>query len=140
MHRLSAIELRDKFVGGELSAAAIVEHFLARIERLDPQVGAFLNVLKDRARAKARELDAKRTSGAKLGKLAAIPVALKDNIHIHGEISTCASKFLTNYRAPFDATVTKLLEAEDAIIIGKTNLDEFAMGSSTENSGLQSDA
>ncbi len=137
MHQLSAIELRDKFARGAVSAVAIVEHFLARIERLDPQIGAFLLVLKERARAKAKELDAKKAAGEKLGKLAGVPVALKDNMHIHGEISTCASKFLTNYRAPFDATVTKLLEAEDAIIIGKTNLDEFAMGSSTENSALQ---
>lgn len=137
MHELSAIELRDRFIRGETTATAIVEHFLTRIERIDPLVGAFLTVLKDRARAKAKELDAKKASGAKLGKLAGVPVALKDNMHIHGEISTCASKFLTNYRAPFDATVTKLLEAEDAILIGKTNLDEFAMGSSTENSALQ---
>jgi len=140
MHTLSAIEIRDKFLKGELSAIQIVEAFLDRIEKYDGQIGAFLCVLRERAFAKAKALDEKRSSGAKLGKLAAIPIAIKDNIHVQGEISTCASKFLTNYRAPFNATVTRLIEEEDAIIIGKTNMDEFAMGSSTENSGLQKTA
>lgn len=137
MHRLSAIQLRDKFLNGEVTAEAIVQAFLDRIEKHDGKVGAFLAVFNEQALEKARALDAKRAAGEPLGKLAAIPMALKDNIHIKGQLSTCASKFLTNYRAPFDATVTRLLEAEDAIIIGKTNLDEFAMGSSMENSALQ---
>ncbi|MES2274154.1 MAG: Asp-tRNA(Asn)/Glu-tRNA(Gln) amidotransferase subunit GatA, partial [Chlamydiota bacterium] len=72
--------------------------------------------------------------GKPLGRLAAIPIGIKDNMHIKGEITTCGSKFLSNYKAPFDATATHLLEEEDAILIGKTNLDEFAMGSSTGNS------
>lgn len=137
MHALSAIALRDKFIRGETSAVAIVETFLKRIHQYDPQIGAFLSVFDERALAKAKAIDEKKRSGKTLGKLAGVPVAIKDNIHVKGEITTCASKFLTNYRAPFDATVTRLLEEEDAIIIGKTNLDEFAMGSSTENSALQ---
>ncbi len=137
MHTLSAIQLRDKFVKGELTASEITDYFLKRIDKLNPDVGAFLTVFHERARQKAKELDEKKKRGEKLGKLAGVPLALKDNIHVKGEVSTCASKFLTNYRAPFDSTVAKLLEAEDAIIIGKTNLDEFAMGSSTENSALQ---
>ncbi|MCB1111842.1 MAG: Asp-tRNA(Asn)/Glu-tRNA(Gln) amidotransferase subunit GatA [Chlamydiia bacterium] len=136
MHNLSAREIRDLFVKGEKSAVEITEYFLKRIDTYNPQVGAFLVVLRDRALAQAKRLDEKRAAGKPLGKLAAVPVAIKDNIHIKGEISTCASKFLTNYRAPFAATVVTLLEDEDAILIGKTNLDEFAMGSSTENSAM----
>ncbi len=138
MHTLSAIQIRDKFLNGEVSAVEVTNHFLDRIERFDKKVGAFLSVFNEKALARAAELDRKLSAGEKLGKLAGVPIAIKDNIHIKGELTTCASKFLTNYRAPFDATVTRLLEAEDAIIIGKTNMDEFAMGSSTENSALNS--
>jgi len=134
MYRLSAQALHDLFCRGESSAEAIAQNTLKRIAHFDPQVGAFLSVLSDRVLEKARELDKKRKAGKPLGKLAGVPVAIKDNIHIQGEITTCASKFLENYRALFDATVIKALEEEDALLIGKTNLDEFAMGSSTENS------
>jgi aspartyl-tRNA(Asn)/glutamyl-tRNA(Gln) amidotransferase subunit A len=137
MHNLTAIEIRDKFLNGEISAVAITEHFLNRISQHDKEIGAFLAVYNERALKKAKELDNKLKNGENLGKLAAIPIAIKDNIHVKGEITTCASKFLTNYKAPFASTAVELLEDEDAIIIGKTNLDEFAMGSSTENSALQ---
>lgn len=137
MYKLSATHLRSRFVEGKVKATQIVEYFLARIEKYDGDVGAFLKVYRERALEKAKILDQKKANGGRLGKLAAIPIALKDNIHVDGEITTCGSKFLENYRAVFNATVTELLEAEDAIIIGKTNLDEFAMGSSTENSALQ---
>ncbi len=134
MYRLSAHALRDLFCKGELSARNIVEMTLKRIGRHDPKIGAFLSVLSERAMAQAERLDLKRKAGRPLGKLAGVPIALKDNIHIKGELTTCASRFLKNYRAVFDATVSRLLEEEDALLIGKTNLDEFAMGSSTENS------
>ncbi len=137
MHRLSAIQLRDKFLNGELSAVEITKHFLDRIDRLDGKIGAFLSVLHDRALEKAKALDEKRARGEKLGKLAAIPIGVKDNIHVEGVTSTCGSKFLSNYNAPFSATAVSLLEKEDAIIIGKMNMDEFGMGSSTENSAYK---
>lgn len=134
MYHLSGHALRELFCKGEVSAAAIAEATLKRIAHHDGKVGAFLSLLSERMIDKAKQLDAKRKSGRPLGKLAGVPVAIKDNIHIKGEISTCASRFLQNYRAVFDATVVKLLEEQDALLIGKTNLDEFAMGSSTENS------
>jgi aspartyl-tRNA(Asn)/glutamyl-tRNA(Gln) amidotransferase subunit A len=137
MHHLSAIELREKFVKGELTAVAITSHFLNRIEQYDPQIKAFLAVFKESALKQAQELDARKAKGEPLGKLAGIPIAIKDNMHVFGEISTCGSKFLTNYKAPFESTVVRLLKEAGAVIIGKTNMDEFAMGSSTENSALQ---
>lgn len=134
MHRFSAHALRDLFCKEEVSAETIAQSTLKRIAHYDPQVGAFLSVMSERVMEKAVKLDQKRKEGKPLGKLAGVPIAIKDNMNIDGELTTCASKFLQNYRAVFDATVIKLLEEEDALLIGKTNLDEFAMGSSTENS------
>lgn len=137
MHQQTARELRTRFLKGETSAEDIVKTYLERIDALDGEIGAFLAVFHQSALAKARHLDAKRRAGEPLGKLAAVPIAIKDNIHIQGEITTCGSRFLTNYRAPFNATACRLLDHEDAIFIGKTNCDEFAMGSSTEHSALK---
>lgn len=133
----SAIQLHRKFIEGELSATAAIQATLDRIAKFDGKIGAFLSVQNEKALAKAAALDKKRANGEKLGRLAGVSIAIKDNILVKGELNTCASKFLTNYRAPYNATVIDLLEAEDAILIGKTNMDEFAMGSSTENSALQ---
>jgi aspartyl-tRNA(Asn)/glutamyl-tRNA(Gln) amidotransferase subunit A len=134
MHRFTATQLRDAFLKGEIKAVAIAEHFLKRIEKYNRELGAFLSVLGERMLIKAEQLDRKRAHNQPVGRLAAIPVAIKDNMHIAGETTTCASKFLSNYKAPFDATAVRLLEQEDALLIGKTNLDEFAMGSSNESS------
>ncbi len=133
-HRFSAHKIRELFFKGEISAEKLIETMLKRIDQHEEKVGAFLNLTTKRVKEKARELDKKRQEGKSLGKLAGVPIAIKDNIHIQGEITSCASKFLSNYKAPFSATVVDLLEKEDALLIGKTNLDEFAMGSSTENS------
>jgi len=140
MQELTAAEIRELFVNGEKSAQEITAYFLERIKTHDKKIGAFLSILEERALKKAEELDKKRAAGKPLGKLAAVPVAIKDNMHIEGEITSCASRFLTNYKAPFAATAVARLENEDAILIGKTNLDEFAMGSSTEYSALQKTA
>ncbi len=137
MYQLSAYALHKKFREKEVSAEEITRYFLQRIDTFDPKVGSFLSVFHERALEKARTVDAKLAKGEKVGKLAGVPVGIKDNIHVEGELTTCASKFLTNYRAVFDATTTRLVEEEDGIILGKLNLDEFAMGSSTEHSALQ---
>lgn len=136
MNHRSAIELHDAFLEGKITAVEIVEDHLKRISQSDPKLHAFLAVFGDRALERAKALDEKKNQGKPLGKLAGIPIALKDNIHVKDEFTTCGSKILKNYRAPFDSTVTKLIESEDGIIIGKTNLDEFAMGSSMENSAF----
>ncbi len=137
MYKLSAKELHQHFCEKKLSAEEITHYFLKRIDTFDEQVGAFLSVFHERALKQARTLDQKRDRGEPLGKLAGVPIGIKDNIHVKGELTTCASKFLVNYRAVFDATVTQLLENEDAITLGKLNMDEFAMGSSNENSALK---
>lgn len=136
LYKLSAIEIRDMFLLNKISSTEIISYFLKRIKKYDPEIKSFISVLEERAEQKARLLDKKRAEKKPLGKLAGIPVVIKDNIHIMNEITTCGSKILKNYRAVFDASVTKFLEDEDAIIIGKTNLDEFAMGGSTELSAF----
>ncbi|MCH9628029.1 MAG: Glutamyl-tRNA(Gln) amidotransferase subunit A [Chlamydiales bacterium] len=137
MYQLSARQLHQHFCDKKLSAEEITRYFLKRIDTFDDQVGAFLSVFHERALEQARKIDQKRAKGEPLGRLAGVPIGIKDNIHVKGELTTCASKFMVNYRAVFDATVTQLLENEDAITLGKLNMDEFAMGSSNENSALK---
>lgn len=132
----SAHQLRALFTSGSLSAEKITAETLERIAKYNGTLNSFLSVFNERALEKARAIDKKRKNNQPLGKLAGIPIALKDNILVKGEIATCASKILANYRAPFDATVTRLLEEEDAILIGKTNMDEFAMGGSGTHSAF----
>ena len=122
---------------GEATAEAVALAHFARIEKLDGTIKAFLTVTKDQALAQARRVDAKRKQGEPLGLLAGVPVALKDNLQLKGVETTCASKILKGHIAAYDATVTERLKAADAVFVGKTNLDEFAMGSSTENSAFQ---
>ena len=137
MYKLSALEIHKRFIQGELSARSIAEYFLQRTALGDVYTDAFLTTFPEEMLIQADLLDRKRKEGKFLGAMAAVPVAIKDNIHINGEITTCGSKFLYNYKAVFNATVTRHLKEADALFIGKTNLDEFAMGSSTENSAFK---
>lgn len=134
MHTLSAIELHDRFVRGDLSAVEIATQFLMRIEKIDQQVGAFLEVFEDDVLYRARELDAKRIRKEPLGKLAGVPIAVKDNLNVLGYETTCGSKILKGYISPYDATCIRRIKEEDGLLFGKLNLDEFAMGSSCEYS------
>ncbi len=136
----TAAQIAGAVRGGEVTAEAVALSHFARIEKLDAAIKAFLAVTKDRALERARAVDLKRKQGGTLGALAGVPVALKDNIQLKGVETTCGSKILKGHIAAYDATVTRRLEQADAVIIGKTNLDEFAMGSSTENSAFQKTA
>lgn len=130
MHELTAHELHALFISGKVSAEEIVRSYLFRIAKYNAELNTFLSIFPETALEQAREQDHRRRNNLPLGRLAGVPIAIKDNINIHGEITTCASKFLSNYRAVFDATAIRLLKQEDAIFIGKTNMDEFAMGGS----------
>ncbi len=137
MYNKTALELNSLFLQKKLTAEEITSSFLKRIQAIEPKIGSLLSVFEDKALKKAKEVDAKLHQSKPLGKLAGIPIILKDNMHMKGELTTCGSQFLKNYRAPFDATVTSLIENADGIILGKSNMDEFAMGSSTENSSFK---
>jgi aspartyl-tRNA(Asn)/glutamyl-tRNA(Gln) amidotransferase subunit A len=131
---LSAHALHEMLVAGETTSAEITQQILNNIERREPSIKAYLLVLREDALRQAVEVDQKRQKGKKLHPLAGIPLALKDNLCMVGAETTCASKILKGFIAPYDATVVARLKAVDSVFVGKTNLDEFAMGSSTENS------
>jgi aspartyl-tRNA(Asn)/glutamyl-tRNA(Gln) amidotransferase subunit A len=130
----TAAELLALQAKGEATAEVITDAFLKSIRERDPKVKAFLHVDENAAREQARAVDAKRKRGAPLGPLAGVPIAIKDVLCTQGVPTSCASKILKNFLPPYDARVVEKLKAADAVLIGKTNMDEFAMGSSTENS------
>ncbi|MDJ0836572.1 MAG: Asp-tRNA(Asn)/Glu-tRNA(Gln) amidotransferase subunit GatA [Acidobacteriota bacterium] len=129
-------DMLTALAGGETSEALVQAH-LKQIRERDEAVGAFLTVDEDGALQQARDIDRKRAAGEPLGSLAGIPVAVKDNINVTGLKTTCGSKILADFVSPYDATVIQRLREADAVIVGKTNMDEFAMGSSTEYSALK---
>ncbi|SCK35797.1 aspartyl/glutamyl-tRNA(Asn/Gln) amidotransferase subunit A [Streptomyces sp. WMMB 714] len=132
--RLTAAETAERIASGAVSAVEVAEAHLARIDAVDEKVHAFLHVDREGALAKAREVDEKRARGEELGPLAGVPLALKDIFTTKGVPTTVGSKILEGWIPPYDATVTRKLKEADVVILGKTNMDEFAMGSSTENS------
>jgi len=134
---LTCKQLRDQIAAGDVKSLAAVEAVFAQIEALDDKVGAYISTFKDRALEAAQTIDRKIATGESTGPLAGVPVAIKDNMCTDFGTTTCASKILENFLAPYNAHVVEKLRDADAVIVGKTNLDEFAMGSSTENSALK---
>ncbi len=134
---VSIKELHQQLVSKEKSAVEITTEALTRIEKLEPKLKAFLCVTKEQALTQAQQVDEKIANGENIGLLEGIPIAIKDNMCTKGITTTCGSRILENFVPSYESTVTQKLRDAGAIMVGKTNLDEFAMGSSTENSGYQ---
>jgi len=132
----TAVSLATKLRDREITSVELTQAFLDRIERLNDQLGIYLSVRGEAALAEAAQIDRRRESGDELGPLAGMPIAVKDVLCTEGELTTCGSKMLEEFKPPYDATVVARIKQAGAIILGKLNMDEFAMGSSTENSAF----
>jgi aspartyl-tRNA(Asn)/glutamyl-tRNA(Gln) amidotransferase subunit A len=133
----SAKELRDKIRAGEVKSVEATKAVFERIAKIEPTIGVYISTFEEAALEKAAEVDKCIAKGEAVGELAGVPVAVKDVLCTTFGATTCASKILENFHSPYNAAVVDKLLAADAVIVGKTNMDEFAMGSSTENSGLK---
>jgi aspartyl-tRNA(Asn)/glutamyl-tRNA(Gln) amidotransferase subunit A len=136
LHKLTAHELHDRLAAKEVSAAEITAAVFARIDAVEDKVRAYITQTRDLAMAQARAADDTIRRGETVAPLAGIPGALKDNMCVKGVKTTCASRILANFVPPYDAAVAERLAAQNAVMVGKANLDEFAMGSSCENSAF----
>lgn len=134
LYKLTAHELHDKLVKKEISSVELTENVYSRIDEVEDKVQAYVTLDKENALAQAAKVDAKIAAGEEIAPLAGIPGAIKDNICTKGLLTTCSSKMLANVVPIYDAHVIKNLRADDAVFTGKTNMDEFAMGSTTESS------
>ncbi len=135
MIQQNAAQMADALAKGEITSVELTQAHLDRTAAVDGQVKAFLHVDSEGALAQAKDVDARRKSGEKLSPLAGVPLALKDVLAQKGVPTTAGSKILQGWRPPYDSTVVSKLKSAGVVIMGKTNMDEFAMGSSTENSG-----
>lgn len=132
----TVVDIASDIASGKTSAVEVLEQHLARITERESEINAFNLVTTEQARATAQQVDADIKAGKPVGALAGVPVALKDNMCTRGIETTCSSKILEGWKPPYDATVVTRLQQAGAVMVGKTNLDEFAMGSSTENSAF----
>jgi aspartyl-tRNA(Asn)/glutamyl-tRNA(Gln) amidotransferase subunit A len=136
MPLLRAHELATQLAAGETTSVALTRHYLQSIERTEPAIRSFVTVVAERALQKAAESDARRAAGKPLSAWDGVPIALKDNMITEGIRTTCSSKMLADFTPPFSGTVPAKLASAGLVLLGKTNLDEFAMGSSSENSAF----